>query len=117
MMGRGKPPNALRAKGVEKGEEEQEEIRFLERARLFSLSHRVQSESEVQPPYQMGIWGSFPERGGGKLPGREADHLPQFNAEVKNAWSSTSTLTYVFMALYVLKHRGNFILRHLQFLS
>jgi hypothetical protein len=35
---------------------------------------------------------------GVKLPGREAEHLPPSSAEVKNAWSYTSTHRYVFMA-------------------
>jgi hypothetical protein len=30
--------------------------------------------------------------GGLKRPGREASHLPSFSAEIKNAWSRTSTL-------------------------
>jgi hypothetical protein len=38
----------------------------------------------------MGTTGSFP---GIKLPGREADHSPPSSAEVKNAWSYTSTPT------------------------
>jgi len=29
--------------------------------------------------------------------GREADHQPPFSAQVKNVWSYTSTLQYVFM--------------------
>jgi hypothetical protein len=33
-----------------------------------------------------------------KRPGREADHSPPYSAEVKNAWSYTSTRQYVFMA-------------------
>jgi len=37
---------------------------------------------------------------GVKWPGREADHTPQSSAEVKNAWSYTSTPQYVFMAWY-----------------
>jgi hypothetical protein len=36
-------------------------------------------------------------------PEREADHLPPSNAEVKNAWSYTSTLPYVFMAWCLIK--------------
>jgi hypothetical protein len=35
---------------------------------------------------------------GVKRPGREADHSPPSSAEVKNAWSYTSTPQYVFMA-------------------
>jgi hypothetical protein len=30
---------------------------------------------------------------------READHSPPSNAEVKNAWSYTSTLPYAFMTV------------------
>jgi hypothetical protein len=33
-----------------------------------------------------------------KRPGSEADHPPSSSAEVKNAWSYTSTLIYAFMA-------------------
>jgi hypothetical protein len=33
-----------------------------------------------------------------KRPGREADYLPPSSAEVKSAWSYTSTPQYVFMA-------------------
>jgi hypothetical protein len=35
---------------------------------------------------------------GAKRPGREADDSPPSSAEVKNAWSSTSTHQHVFMA-------------------
>jgi hypothetical protein len=43
-----------------------------------------------------------------KRPGREADHSPQSSAEIKNTWSYTSTLRYVFMAWCLVKHRDNF---------
>jgi hypothetical protein len=43
-----------------------------------------------------------------KRPRREADHSPPSSAEVKNAWSCTSTHQYVFMAWYLIKHRENF---------
>jgi hypothetical protein len=36
---------------------------------------------------------------GVKWPGHEADHSPPFSAEVKNAWSYTSTPPIRFMAL------------------
>jgi hypothetical protein len=42
--------------------------------------------------------------------GREADHSPPSSAEVKNAWSYTSTPHYIFMAWCLVKHRDNFIL-------
>jgi hypothetical protein len=48
----------------------------------------------------MGTRDSFP---GGKAAGRETDHSPPSSAEVKNAWSHTSTPQYVFMAWYSVK--------------
>jgi hypothetical protein len=41
--------------------------------------------------------------------GREANHSPPSSAEVKNAWSYTSTPQYPFMASCLVKHRNNFI--------
>jgi hypothetical protein len=56
----------------------------------FSLHHRVQTGSGAQPySYTMGTRV--------KWPGREADHSPPSSAEVKNAWSYTSTPQYAFM--------------------
>jgi hypothetical protein len=52
--------------------------------------------------------GLFPL--GVKRPGREADHSPPSSAEVKNAWSYTSTPQYVFMSWYLVEHRYNFTL-------
>jgi hypothetical protein len=43
-----------------------------------------------------------------KRPAREADHSPPSSAEVKNAWSYTSTPQYVFMTWYLVKNRDNF---------
>jgi hypothetical protein len=43
-----------------------------------------------------------------KWPRREADHSPPSSAEVKNAWSYTSTPQNVFMAWCLVKHRDNF---------
>jgi hypothetical protein len=55
----------------------------------FSLHNRVHSVSEAHPAsYLVGNRGSFP---GVKRPEREADHSPPSSAEVKNAWSYTST--------------------------
>jgi hypothetical protein len=42
-----------------------------------------------------------------KMSGREAHHSPQSSAEVKNAWSYTSTPQYVFMACCLVKPRDN----------
>jgi hypothetical protein len=47
-----------------------------------------------------------------KRPEREADYLLRSSAEIKNAWSYTSTPHYVFMACLV-KHRNNFTPRPL----
>jgi hypothetical protein len=43
-----------------------------------------------------------------KRPGREANHTPPSNAEVKNAWSYKSTPPYVFMEWYLIKLRLSF---------
>jgi hypothetical protein len=45
---------------------------------------------------------------GGKAMRREADHSPPSSAEVKNAWSYTSTLPHVFKVLYLIKYGENF---------
>jgi hypothetical protein len=49
----------------------------------------------TQPPIQ---WVSVTLSLVVKRPRREADHSPPSNAEVKNAWSYTSTPQYAFMA-------------------
>jgi hypothetical protein len=55
----------------------------------FSLHHRVQNGSGAHPAsYRMGTRGFFL---GVKRPARETDHSPPSSAEVKNAWSCTST--------------------------
>jgi hypothetical protein len=56
---------------------------------FFSLHHRVQTGSGAHP-------ASYPMDNGAlslgvKPPGREADHSHPSSAEVKNAWSYTST--------------------------
>jgi hypothetical protein len=43
-----------------------------------------------------------------KQSGNEDNHSPPSSAGVKNAWSYTPTPQYVFMALYLIKHRDNF---------
>jgi len=43
-------------------------------------------------------------------PGREADHSPPSTAEIKNAWSYTSTLQYAFMAWCSVKAQGQVFL-------
>jgi hypothetical protein len=55
----------------------------------FSLGHSFQTGSGAHPAsYPTDTGRSFP---GVKRPGREADHSLPSSAEVKNAWSYTST--------------------------
>jgi hypothetical protein len=49
----------------------------------------------TQPPMQ---WVSGALSLGVEWPDREAEHSPPSSAQVKNAWSYTSTSSYVFMA-------------------
>jgi hypothetical protein len=64
-------------------------VRFPAGAVNFSLLHRVQTGSGAYPSsYPMGTRVSF---SGVKRPEREIDHSPPSSAEVKNAWSYTST--------------------------
>jgi hypothetical protein len=58
---------------------------------------------DTQPPIQ---WVQGTLFLGVKRPGREADHSSPSTAEVKNAWSYTSSPQYVFMAWCLVKHRG-----------
>jgi len=59
------------------------------------LRHRVQIGSGAHPAYYpVGTGVPSP---GVSPPGREADHLPLSNAEVRNAWSYISTPQYLFM--------------------
>jgi hypothetical protein len=66
-------------------------VRFPAGAGTFSLRHKVQNGSGDHP-------ASYPVGTGGgvsffrvKRPGREADHSPPSSAEVKTAWSYSST--------------------------
>jgi hypothetical protein len=81
-------------------------VRFPAGAGNFSLHHHVQNGSGAHPDsYSMGTRGFSL---GVKRPGREADHSPPSSAEVKYAWSYTSTPQYVFMAWCLVKQRDNF---------
>jgi hypothetical protein len=81
-------------------------VRFSAGAGNFSLHHPVQNGSgPTKPPIQ---WVSRALSLGVKRPGREADHSPPSSAEVKNAWSYTSTPQYVFMVWCLVTHRDNF---------
>jgi hypothetical protein len=62
--------------------------------------------SRVHPAsYPIVTRGSFL---GVKLPEREAEHSLSPSAEVKNAWTYTSSQPYMFMAWYLVKHRDAF---------
>jgi len=79
-----------------------------DRGRECFLHHRALTESGAhQPPIQcvMGALSLGVER---LL--REANHALLFSAEVKNAWSFTSTLQYVFMAWCLIKLRDEIVL-------
>jgi hypothetical protein len=56
----------------------------------------------TQPPIQ---WVPGALSLGVKRPGREADHSLPSSAEIKDAWSYTSTPQYVFLAWCLIKHR------------
>jgi hypothetical protein len=64
-------------------------VRFLVGAGNFSLHHLVQGAHPVS--YQMAL-----------------SHSPTSSAEIKHAWSYTSTPQYAFMAWCLVKHRDNF---------
>jgi hypothetical protein len=74
----------------------------------FSVPHWVQNDSRVLLlSYAMGTRGSL---SGGQVAGREADHSLPFIAETNNAWSYTSTLSYIFIAAVNI---GNIVLEPL----
>jgi len=76
-------------------------VRFLSGAGNFFLRHRIQRGFGAHPDsYRTGTGGPYP---GVKRPGREADHSPPSSAEVKNAWSYTSTPPHVFMTWCLVK--------------
>jgi hypothetical protein len=68
---------------------------------LFTTASRT-ALGPTQPPIQW-VPGVFSL--GVKRLGREADHSPPPSAEVKNAWSYTSTSQYVFMVWCLVRHR------------
>jgi hypothetical protein len=65
-------------------------VQFPVRAGNFSLHHRVQNGSGAHPASYPVVPGDLSLEV--KRPGREANHSPPSSAEVKNAWSYTSTL-------------------------
>jgi hypothetical protein len=80
-------------------------VRFPAGAGNFSLHYLSRTAlGPTLPPIQWVPGALFL---GVKRPGREADYSPPSSAEVKNAWSYTSTPQYVFMAWCLVKH-GDF---------
>jgi len=57
-------------------------------AEILSLHHHVQTCCGVHPSYLVGSGGYYT---GVRRPERETGHLPSSSAQVKNAWSYTST--------------------------
>jgi hypothetical protein len=77
-------------------------VRFPAGAGNFSLHHRVQTGCWAHQHRIKWVPGAlFPRV---KQPGPEADHSPPPSAEVKNAWSYTSTHQYVFIPWCLAKH-------------
>jgi hypothetical protein len=77
-------------------------VQFLVGRVSFPLRHLVQTGSGAHTAYfLMGTREALP-------PVREPDRSPPSTAEIKNAWSHDFSPTYVFMAWYLFKHRGNF---------
>jgi hypothetical protein len=70
-------------------EDRDSRVRLPVGVRNFSLHHRVQNGSGAHPAsYLMSTWGSFPE---GKVAWAWSSPITPSSAEVKNAWSYTST--------------------------
>jgi hypothetical protein len=81
-------------------------VRFPTGAGNFSLRHRVQTGSGAHTvSYPTDTEGSF---SGSKAAWAWSWPYTPSSAEVKNAWSYTSTPQYVFMAWCLVKHRDNF---------
>jgi hypothetical protein len=64
-------------------------VRFPAETGNFPLHHRVQNGSGAHPASYQWVSGALSL--GVKRLGREAEHSPPSSAEVKNAWSYTST--------------------------
>jgi hypothetical protein len=68
------------------------------RSTKFSASFCLYIQLLIQRvPRALSLWVEWP--------GREADHSLPSSTNAKNAWNSTSTPQYVFMASYLVKHR------------
>jgi hypothetical protein len=72
---------------------------------LFTTASRTVLRP-IEPPIQW-VPGAFPL--GVRRPGRETDHSLPSSAEVKNAWSYTSTPPIRLHGVGLVKHRNNFM--------
>jgi hypothetical protein len=75
--------------------------RSYEGIRLFPAASRRALGPTQSPNQQV---SGVPSTGA-EQPARESDHSAPSSAEVKNAWSYTSTHSYVFMEECLIKHR------------
>jgi hypothetical protein len=72
----------------------------------FSFCYRVQSGSEAHPAaYPICTKDSFP---GVKKSEREVEHSLPSSAEVKNEWSYSSTIPYIFNGVVLNEAQGKF---------
>jgi hypothetical protein len=76
---------------------------FDSRRRLGIVIFTTVSRTALGPTQPTTQWVPGAISLGVKRPGCEADHSPPSSAEVKNAWSYTSTPQYVFMAWCLVK--------------
>jgi hypothetical protein len=75
---------------------------------LFTTAASRPALGPTQPPIQ---WVAGILSLGLKRPHRETHHSPPSSAEVKNAWSYTSTPPYTFMVWWSVKAQGPTLLR------
>jgi hypothetical protein len=74
----------------------------------FPIGVRLFLFATASRPALEGRPASYPVGTGGSSPAREVHHTLPSSAEVKNAWSYTSTPPYVFMAWCLIKHGDGF---------
>jgi hypothetical protein len=73
-----------------------------ERDFIFSTTH-----TPILGPTEPIQWIPWVSSSGVKRPGHKIHHSCTYSADVKNAWSYTSTPSYVFMTWYLIKHRDD----------
>jgi hypothetical protein len=81
-----------------------------DRSRNVSDRHHVQIDSGVGPFGYPNQWAPGASSSELKWSEREADYSPLSSAEVKNAWSWTSTPAYVLMLRCLIKYQGQLYL-------